>query len=101
MPTRNQLTDERVRELIKELGEAGIIHEDEAEGLATTHEFNEAREVRKETSEPPAVSREKVTHETHERFATALESGNTNEALVTIWEVLTGVDVSEGEHEDL
>ena len=101
MPTRNQLTDERVRALITELGEAGIIHEDEAGNLTTTREFNEAREVREDTPEPPAVTRAKVLPETHQEFAKAQENGDTDEALSIIWEVLTGVDVREGEHKEL
>jgi len=90
MPTRDQLTDERVRELITELGEAGIIHEDEAAGMAGTREFGEAREIRETTPEPPAVSRDKVSGDTHDEFRAAYDG---DEAIAIVWEVLTGVDV--------
>lgn len=100
MAKREQLTDERVRELITELGKEGIINEVEAEKLTKTRDFNEAKEVRENTPEPPTVTREKVTQESHVKFANAIEENNTDEALVLIWEVLTGVDVSNKEHID-
>lgn len=93
MPTREQLTDERVRELITELGEAGIIHEDEAGNLTTTREFNEAREVRKSTPEPPAVSRAKVGEQTRQKFREHYAEGETDAAIAVIWEIITGENV--------
>jgi len=90
MPTRDQLTDERVRELITELGDAGIIHEDEAGDLTATREFGEARSVRERTPEPPAVTRAKVSGDTHDEFRAAYDG---DEAIAIVWEVLTGVDV--------
>ena len=93
MPTREQLTDERVRELITELGEAGIIHEDEAGNLTSTREFNEAREVRKNTPEPPAVSRAKVGGQTRQKFREHYAEGETDAAIAVIWEIITGENV--------
>ena len=101
MPTREQLTSERVRELITELGEAGIIDEGEAEQLTATREFNEARDVRETAPEPPAVTRAKVSPDTHAEFGEAYENENELEALGILWETLTGIDVREGEHKEI
>lgn len=97
MPTRDQLTSERVRELITELGDAGIIDQNEAGQLNATREFNEAKEARETTPEPPAVSRAKVSPDSHSEFRDALDAGDTDAALSIIWDVLTGVDVREGD----
>ena len=96
MPTRDQLTDERVRTLITELGNAGIIHEDEAGGLTATREFNEASEVRKSTPEPPAVTRAAVSAATHQEFQDARTAGDIQTQIDLIWHVLTGRDPSGG-----
>lgn len=100
-PTREQLTAEKVNELIIELGEAGIIHEDEAGDLTTTRDFTEARSVRESTPKPAAVTRSKVSSESHREFSEALDAGNTEDALAHLWHVLTGVDIQNGEREDL
>ena len=96
MPNRQQLTDERVRELIKELGDAGIIHEDEADDLTTTREFEEAREVRESTPEPPAVSRATVSADTHREFQDARTAGDLQAQIDLLWHVLTGRDPAGG-----
>ena len=95
-PTREQLTDERVRELITELGGAGIIHEDEAGDLTTTREFDEASEVRQSTPEPPAVSRAAVSAATHQDFQNARSAGDIQTQIDLLWHVLTGRDPSGG-----
>ena len=94
-PTREQLNDERLRELITELGEAGIIHEDEAGRLTRTREFGEATEARKSTPEPSAVTRAKVGKATRQSFLAAYNSGDTEAALAVIWEILTGEDATQ------
>ena len=45
MPTRNQLTKERLDALIDVLQEAGIIDENLNRELSTTRDFGEARDV--------------------------------------------------------
>ena len=93
MPTREQLTHERVNELLKELGNAGIIDSDEAEGLRVTREFQEAEKCRKETPEPKTVTREKVSDETHEKMENARDEGDVQAQLDIIYEILTGRDL--------
>lgn len=92
-PTREQLTDERVRELINELGEAGIIDKEEAMKMGSTRKFDEAREVRKSTPEPPAVSRAKVGEQTRQKFREHYAEGETDAAIAVIWEIITGENV--------
>ena len=94
MPTRDQLTQERVNELLKELGNAGIIDSDEAEGLRVTREFQEAEKCRKNTPEPKTVTREKVSDETHKKMRAAREEADLQQQIDIIYEVLTGVDPS-------
>ncbi|WP_256402419.1 hypothetical protein [Halorubrum salinum] len=96
MATRDQLTDERVRALITELGNAGIIHEDEAGQLAATREFEEASEVRESTPKPPAVTRTKVSAATHQEFQDARTADDLQTQIDLIWHVLTGRDPSGG-----
>jgi len=90
MPTREQLTHERINSLLKELGNAGIIDQDEAEGLRVTREFQEDEECRKNTPEPKTVTREKVSEETHENMKTAREENDLQGQIDVIYEVLTG-----------
>jgi len=96
MPTREQLTDERVRALITELGKAGIIHEDEAGKLTATREFQEAMEARQSTPKPPAVTRAKVSAATHREFQDARTAGDIQTQIDLIWHVLTGRNPSGG-----
>lgn len=95
MPTREQLTHERVNALLKELGDSGIIDRSEAEGLTVTREFEEAEECRKNTPEPKTVTREKVSEDTHERMRDARNREDFQDQLDVIYEVLTGVDPKE------
>ncbi|MUW13924.1 hypothetical protein GJ633_04050 [Halorubrum sp. CBA1125] len=96
MPTRDQLTDERVRALIVELGKAGIIHEDEAGQLTATREFEEAAEVRQSTPNPPAVSRAAVSEQTQQEFQQARTDSDVQTQLDLLWHVVTGRDPSGG-----
>jgi len=93
MPTREQLTYERVNSLLKELGNAGIIDQDEAEGLRVTREFQDAEECRKNTPEPKTVTPEKVSEETHEEMLNAREEGDVQTQIGIIYEILTGRDL--------
>lgn len=49
MPTREQLNDERLRALIKELESKGTISPEMAQGLKEVRDFGEAEKVRKNT----------------------------------------------------
>ena len=95
MPTRDQLNQEKLDALLKELGDAGIIDSDEAEGLRVTREFQEAEKCRKETPEPKTVTREKVSDETHEKMVEARDESDFQAQLDIIYEILTGVDPSD------
>ena len=97
MPTRSQITEERINELLTELGEAGIIHEGEAGQLTATREFNEASEVRKSTPEPQAVTRSKVSSESHREFERARSQDDIQKQIDLIWEVITGREVNNQE----
>ena len=90
MPTREQLTHERVNALIEELGEAGIIDETESRGLTATRDFREAYDVKANTPEPPSVTRAKVSDHTRQEFVNARENDDIQAQLDIIFEILTG-----------
>lgn len=94
MATREQITHERLFALITELGEAGVISKEESDQLSNSVVFGQAEQARKNTPEPPAVTRKKVGDSTKTRFESAYESGDTMKALAVMWEVLTGEDVT-------
>jgi len=90
MPTREQLTDERVRELLKELGNSGIIPEEEAEDLCNTRNFDEAKECRRNTPQPQTITRKKVSDDTYAKLKENRENGDLQGQLDVLVEILLG-----------
>jgi hypothetical protein len=93
MTKRDQLNKERITELLTELGQSGIIPEEEAKQLRETGHLGKAVDARKNTPEPSAVTRDKVSEESKKAFRDAYDAGNTEKALALVWETLTGDDV--------
>lgn len=90
MPTREQLTAERVRTLLKELQKGEIINPEEAEKLRKTREFNESEEIREKTPEPPALTRNKVEEETKKQFKQARSKENIQKQIDILFHIITG-----------
>lgn len=90
MPTREQITYERLNALIEELGENGIIDESESDGLTRTRHLDEAQAVKESSPEPPAVTRSKVSRASREEFVTARDDGEIQKQLDILFEIVSG-----------
>lgn len=93
--TQTQHNQHRLRQLIALLADEGVIHTEEGELFLDREDPREMHTVNSESAESPSVTRAKVDDETHRKFAKAYADGDQQEQFTLIWEVLTGVDVSD------
>ncbi len=101
MPTREQLTHERLDSLYKTLEKKGVIESDEEERLCQTTELGEARRNAQDLPPGESVRREKISDGTHSAISDAydnLQTARSNDdqqeqidALETIVDELTDV----------
>jgi len=101
MPTRDQLTQERLYALIETLEKKGVLENGECDGLCQTRDFGEAKLQAQNAQPGESVCREKISGGTHSAISNAyddLQTAKSNNdqqgqinALETIVDELTDV----------
>ncbi len=74
MPTRDQLTQERLYALIETLEKKGVLGSEECNGLCQTRDFGEAQQQAENASPGESVRREKISDGTHSAISDAYDN---------------------------